>query len=344
MPKLSLSAPVAFLVFNRPQLTAQVWEAIRMARPAKLLIVADGPRADRAGEAERCAEVRAICEQVDWPCEVLRNYSERNLGCRRRVSSGLDWVFETVPEAIIVEDDCLPHPAFFPYCQELLTRYRDDERVMLIRGSHFAPAPPRTPYSYYFSRYPHIWGWASWRRVWRYYDVEMAQWPMLRDGGWLANMFRSPRLAAYWRDLFDRVSSHQIDTWDYQLFLAVFSQSGLAIAPRVNLVSNIGFGDEATHTFGNSPIAGLSVDEMPFPLSHPPLMVADRELDRLMEKLVFRRTPLWMRLDARAKALVRRMIGEDRYHRLKRRLKKRGEPGASGDVPPCAAVGQTPSV
>src|SRR5262245_27851901 len=139
-----INTPLAFLVFRRPQTTARVWEAIRQARPKTLLIVADGPRATHTGETELCAQVRAICDRVDWPCEVLRNYAETNLGCRQRVSSGLDWVFQTVEEAIILEDDCLPHPTLFSYCQELLERYRYDERVMLISGANVEPGPPRT--------------------------------------------------------------------------------------------------------------------------------------------------------------------------------------------------------
>lgn len=151
-----LTTPVAFLVFNRPDTTIRVFEEIRRARPPKLLVVADGARADRPGEAEKCAQVRAIVEQVDWECGVLKNYADDNMGCKRRISSGLDWVFANVEEAIILEDDCLPHPSFFRFCEELLRRYRDDERVMMISGDNFQFGKKRTDYSYYFSKYPHI--------------------------------------------------------------------------------------------------------------------------------------------------------------------------------------------
>ena len=152
-----LTTPVVFIIFNRPDTTAKVFEAIRQAKPPKLLVIADGARIDKPGEAEKCAAARAIINQVDWQCEVLTNYSNVNLGCRKRVSSGLDWVFEQVEEAIVLEDDCLPHPSFFQYCQELLEKYRDDERIMMISGDNFQFGNETTEYSYYFSRYGHCW-------------------------------------------------------------------------------------------------------------------------------------------------------------------------------------------
>ncbi|MGC1799486.1 MAG: hypothetical protein WA701_03795, partial [Solirubrobacterales bacterium] len=185
--------PVAMLIFNRPETTARVFERVREARPPKLLVVADGPRADRPGEAGRCREARAVVEAVDWPCELMTDYSEVNLGCGKRISSGLDWVFDSVEEAIVLEDDCLPHPSFFRFCEELLKRYRAEERVVHVSGDNFQSAGRAggavgrllrlagrswSP-SYYFSRYAHVWGWASWRRAWSDYDFEMTAW---RDG------------------------------------------------------------------------------------------------------------------------------------------------------------------
>ena len=152
------STPVAFIIFNRPDTTKRVFAEIAKARPPKLLVIADGPRADHPADVEKCAAVRAIIDGVDWDCEVLKNYSDVNLGCKRRVSSGLDWVFDTVEEAIILEDDCLPHPTFFRFCEEMLEKYRDDKRIAMISGDNLQFGRKRTGYSYYFSRYPHIWG------------------------------------------------------------------------------------------------------------------------------------------------------------------------------------------
>src|SRR5687767_13684909 len=163
--------PVALLVFNRPQATARVFEAVARARPPRLLVVADGPRADRPDDGELCHQTRAIIERVDWPCEVMKDYSDTNLGCRKRVSSGLDWVFSNVADAIILEDDCLPEPSFFPFCEELLERYRDDERVAMIRAGNFLEGRRVASTSYYFSRWFHIWGWATWARAWKHNDV-----------------------------------------------------------------------------------------------------------------------------------------------------------------------------
>lgn len=275
---MNLNTPVAFLIFNRPDETRQVFAEIARARPRRLLVVADGPR--RTEEAALCAETRAIVERVDWDCELLTNFSDVNLGCRRRVSSGLSWVFEQCEEAIVLEDDCLPHPSFFPFCEELLARYRDDERVSMICGNNFQRGRRRSAYSYYFSRHVTVWGWASWRRVWRHYDVEMRLWPELRETSWLRSLLVNPAAVEYWRETFDRTHAGEIDTWDYQLFFSWWAQNSLAITPEVNLISNIGFGPGATHTKDVlNTMAALPAEEIPLPLEHPPYLFLDREAD-----------------------------------------------------------------
>lgn len=264
-----MQTPVAFLVFNRPGVTERVFQAIRNARPSTLLVVADGPRPDRAGEAERCAAVRAIVDHVDWPCEVVRNYADVNLGCRKRVSSGIDWVFEQVEEAIILEDDCLPCPDFFPYCAELLDRYRHDERIMHISGSNLQLGRRRTSDSYYFSKYPLIWGWATWRRAWRHYDVDLASWPAVRQSEAFPGIFSGDLERDYYVRDFAAYHGGGPDTWDVQWTYACWCQGGLSITPEVNLISNIGFGADATHTTGDaSPVANLATGTV-VPLRHP---------------------------------------------------------------------------
>lgn len=180
-----LSTAIAFCIFNRPDRTQQVFQAIREAQPSQLLVIADGPRSGHPNDLEDCQITRSIIDQVDWDCEVLTNFSDINLGCRQRISSGLDWVFEQVEEAIILEDDCLPDPSFFPYCQELLERYRDTPEVMMISGNNFQFGHNPVEHSYYFSHYGHVWGWATWRRAWQKYDNSLAQWPQLRNTNWL---------------------------------------------------------------------------------------------------------------------------------------------------------------
>lgn len=277
---MGLKTPVAFLIFNRPDTTERVFREIAKARPEKLLVVADGPRPDRAGEAEKCASTRAIIERVDWDCEVLKNYSDVNLGCKKRVSSGLDWVFDTVEEAIILEDDCLPSPSFFTFCEELLERYRDDDRIMQICGSNFFKGWRRTEYSYYFSQYGPIWGWASWRRAWKFYDVEMKLWPEFREKRLFEDFCMNPEEAEQRQGIYDKVFSGEMDTWDYQWGFAKLANSGLSITPNANLISNIGFGADATHTSsGDNPFAALEVQKLDCPLRHPAFVLRDRPSD-----------------------------------------------------------------
>lgn len=275
-----MKTPIALIIFNRPENTARVLETIADARPEKLLIIADGPRPVEPGESEKCLAARAVVENVNWDCEVLRNYSDINLGCGRRPATGIDWVFENVERAIILEDDCLPHPTFFPFCEELLERYRDDERVMTISGNNFQYGAKSTSHSYYFSTYPHTWGWATWRRAWRLYDFQAQLWPPLRETSFLLDVLGDPDSVPYWRDIFDSLETRP-DVWDYQWIFTCWVQHALAILPNVNLVSNIGWGQNSTHTSAlDNPSANLATEAMAFPLDHPAGMVRNREADK----------------------------------------------------------------
>jgi hypothetical protein len=285
-----LQTAIAMLIFNRPETTARVFGEVRRARPPTLLVVADGPRSDRPGELERCAAAREIVEAVDWDCELFTNYADVNLGCRSRISSGLDWVFETVEEAIVLEDDCLPHPSFFRFCEELLGRYRDEERVMHISGDNFQFGRRRGGASYYFSRYPHVWGWASWASAWRNYDVEIGKWSGAEDKDAYLEPFADPRERLFWRWAWDGASSGAIDTWDLQWVFAGITRGSLSINPNVNLVSNIGFGDRSTHPGEDDHVVDtLPVGEITFPLKHPNAIERDVEADERTAELFFRK-------------------------------------------------------
>lgn len=274
-----LTTPIAFLIFNRPETTKRVFESIRAARPARLLIVADGPRPHREGEVEKVAATRQIVSQIDWPCEVATNFSETNLGCKQRVASGLTWAFQQSESLIILEDDCVPHPSFFGYCEQLLERYADDERVMMISGDNFQPAQ-RTPNSYYFSRWSHIWGWASWRRAWDHFDVEVASWPETKFDRELRSVFGCDAEYEHWCGVLDRQHAGEIDTWDFPWQYACWKQRGLTVLPETNLISNIGFGNDATHTTDSlSRLANLPTAEIG-PLRHPSEVAANEEADR----------------------------------------------------------------
>ncbi|BAQ65666.1 CmcI family methyltransferase [Geminocystis sp. NIES-3709] len=281
-----LTTAVAFFIFNRPETTARVFEVIREAKPTKLLVVADGARVDEGGEAEKCADARAIINQVDWECEILTNYSDVNLGCRKRIGSGLDWVFEQVEEAIVLEDDCLPHSTFFRYCQELLEKYRDDERIMMISGDNFQFGHKRTEYSYYFSRYGHIWGWATWRRAWIKNDQSMQLWPQLRDNHWLKDVLENDQAVTYWSRIFQLVYDG-FNTWDYIWLFTLWANNGLTILPNVNLVSNIGFSSGTHTTTQNNQIENLAVEALDFPLNHPSFIIRNTQADNFTEETIF---------------------------------------------------------
>ncbi len=268
-----LNTPVALMVFNRPGPTRLVFAAIAATRPVRLLVVADGPRADRQGERQLCDEVRKIVSAVDWPCKVETNFSEENLGCRRRVISGLDWVFSLAEDAIILEDDCLPDPTFFPYCAELLERYRDCEQIGIIGGFNPMQQSFPFPYSYYFTRMVHIWGWATWRRTWRKYDASLTAWPAIKQGKVLAQMWREPKSYKLWSGIFDRLHAGVgPDTWDYQLVYSLWTQNLLNVVPRRNLIQNIGFDKHATHTKSADPGLMIQAQNLNFPITHPPAM------------------------------------------------------------------------
>lgn len=282
-----LETPVVLTVFARPDTTARVMEAVRQARPPKLFVIADGPRPDREGEAEKCAATRAIAEQVDWDCELLTNYSDVNLGLKRRIAGGLDWVFEQVEEAIILEDDCVPHPSFFRFCQELLERYRNEPQVLTISGNNFQFGQQRGEGSYYFSRYPHIWGWATWRRAWKLYDLEMRQWPDAAPQDWSIQLPHATAVS-YWNYLFQK-TYEGLDSWAYALVFAAWMHQGLNIHPNQNLVSNLGVRGDATH--GDNGVgqvyANLPAEAMKFPLRHPYEMAMDVQADDFTESVLY---------------------------------------------------------
>jgi hypothetical protein len=243
------ATPILLLVFNRPETTAKVLESIRSVKPTRLFIAADGPRPSTISEAQKCAEARRVAQMVDWDCEVRTRFRDENLGCGLAVSGGINWFFENVMEGIILEDDCVPAESFYAFCQELLSFYRDDPRVMHISGNSHQHGRRRGTASYYISRYANMWGWATWRRAWKSYDFGL------------------------------RPAWELDDTWDTQWQLSIEKSHGLAIVPNVNLVQNIGFGSGATHTKGRERAASLAAAEVAFPLTHPASLAPDRAAD-----------------------------------------------------------------
>ncbi len=264
-----LSTPVVFLVYNRPALTEVVFEAIARAKPRTLLVVADGPRS--AEDVERCEAARAVLRKVDWNCNLLTNFAEANMGCRRRVASGLQWAFSQVEEAIILEDDCLPSQSFFPYCEQLLAYYRYSPRITSISGSNLGFDDPDRRASYRFTKFMNMWGWATWKRSIEIVDFEMTQWPVVRDSQPFRKILGNhDEWIELWKKQFDDTHSRALDTWDYPWILSNLLSGGLVVSPAINMIRNLGYGAEATHTTDpDSRLAKVCRGEMPFPLRHP---------------------------------------------------------------------------
>ena len=301
---------VLFLVFNRPDTPMMAFEAIRQARPPRLYVAADGPRPGRADDWVRCEHVRRIATSVDWPCELRTLFREGNVGCRMAVSGGIDWFFETEEEGIILEDDVVPDASFFPFCEVLLERYRADSTVMMISGNCFHRPDHRLEFSYFFSRYTYIWGWATWRRAWEHYDRDMTRWPSLRGTDFLRRLGGvQGSHVGYWSRIFQAVHSGEIDTWDYQWLFATMARGGLSISPSRNLAMNIGFSGDGTHTTDEAGAgARLPLEAMGFPLIHPGVVARDPDVDQWEDLHVFRLTlPLNQRARMGAKRRLTRL-------------------------------------
>ncbi len=286
--------PILMLVFNRPETTQEVFEAVRKVRPTHLYVAADGPRASRTEEVRLCVEVRAIFDTVDWPCTVVRLFRDGNLGCRNAVSSGITWFFEHVEAGIILEDDCLPAPDFFPYMADLLTRYKDDERVMHISGDNFLKNGRHATLqaSYYAGRISHIWGWGTWRRAWNHYNVDIPNLSQYLDGTKRFPFRSKLERQSFW-PLFLEVGQNGKDTWDFQWLFAVLEHNGLCLHPAANLVSNIGYGAAGTHAQDESHfLARLPTYSLPMPIRHPEVLKLDIAADDHVLHFVFYKSGL----------------------------------------------------
>ena len=270
--------PILFLIFNRPDTTREVFNAISVIKPLNLFVAGDGPR--NKEEENKVKNTRDILNQVNWQCEVKTLFRNENLGCKTAVSTAIDWFFQHNEMGIILEDDCLPNTSFFNYCRELLIKYRDDERIMQICGFN-AIDKVAIKESYYYSKFGTIWGWATWQRAWKYYDVKMKTWIETKTNK-LYKQYCDSRLEELWRvDIFDRVAEGLIDTWDYQWSYAKLMHNGLSIIPGINLVNNIGFGENATHTaYSKKQITVNPGTGINFPLIHPKVIERNKKLDK----------------------------------------------------------------
>jgi hypothetical protein len=284
-------APVLLTVFNRPSETRQALVRLKQVRPKKIFVAADGPRDGRVDDIALCDEVRRlVIEQIDWPTALLTDFSPHNLGLRRRITSAITWALKLEDRVIILEDDCIPNASFFEFCTELLDFYEADRRVGVITGDNFQPSGFECGATYYFSRYPHCWGWATWRRAWDLYDDQMGDWPELRRTDWLEKLFPDPLEALYWKKIFDDTHAGKIQTWDYQWTYANWRHGLLTATPSKNLVTNIGTGPCATNT-RDAEHNKHGQDSLPldFPLLHPRSVTRDKDADNYAQLHAFGR-------------------------------------------------------
>jgi hypothetical protein len=288
-----LSTAVLLIIFNRPEITAKVFNAIRSARPSRFYIAADGPRKDRLGEIQKCEEARRIATSIDWECEVHTLFREENLGCGKGPCTAITWFFEHETEGIILEDDCLPSPSFFSFCAELLERYRTDTRVMVIGGNNFEQTHLRDKeYSFRFSKHIYMWGWATWRRAWKLYDFHMNHYEEVRRRKYLDLSYNTIYERDFYQYVFGKMYKGDAQTssrtiWDYQWQFACKINSGLTIVPNKNLVSNLGFGPDGTNTLNPKGVGhDLIRETIEFPLRYPDFMMVDQSKDDLVFRFI----------------------------------------------------------
>ena len=302
-PPAPLQTAVLFLVFNRPDTTAQVFEAIRQAKPPRLYVAADGPRQGRAGEADLVAKVREIATAVNWHCEVKTLFREENLGCKYAVSGAITWFFEQEEQGIILEDDCLPSQSFFWFCEKLLELYKDDMRVGQISGFNLLGTFISGKDSYHFSNFGSIWGWASWRRAWIYYDLNMSTFPLVEKRESLkASIIKNSEYKKRMKD-FKATFDGKIDTWDFQWIYARLVNRFLIVIPKISLVQNIGFGDGATHTVDvKNKLSLVKKANIDFPLIHPEILMPEIVFEKKVHER--KKINLIKKITSRAKRIL----------------------------------------
>lgn len=288
MTEFTLTVPIVFFVFKRLDTAQRVFEKIRKVQPPRLYIVSDCARDYVEGEREKVEAVRTYIEQnIDWDCQIFKNYASVNMGCGRRISDGISWVFETEEEVIILEDDCVPDDTFFRYCQEMLAYYRNDSRILMIGGNNPIAQIFQTEHDYLFSHVPFLWGWATWKRAWNLYDYNIASWSQNKNNLMIRQAI--PVRKAYWfySAEFDAVyMGKRDDIWDYQFMYVGLINNMFGILPAKSLVQNIGFTEESTHTDKMPEWLNREISQATFPISHRKNVEWDREFDRKYMRLI----------------------------------------------------------
>ena len=282
-----INTPILFLIFNRPDTTKKVFNAIKKATPAKLYIASDGPREAKENEFKLCQESRSIINEIDWNCEVKILFRDKNLGCKIAVSSAIDWFFQHENEGIILEDDVLPCNDFFHFCESMLIKYRNDNRVVMVTGNNLLGGNVASN-EYYYSNFYSIWGWATWKRSWDTYDVNIINWPDPFIKNYLNHSF-SKKLSRYYETSFNLIKDNKIDTWDHQWTYNCIINSGFCITPRANLVTNIGVIGAHSPKLSENHFIPFGIIDIQN-LKHPKYKIADYESDNIFTKLKIKNT------------------------------------------------------
>ena len=305
----TLNSAILFLVFNRLDTTKQVFEAIRNTKPPRLYVASDGARARKENESKIVDNIREyIISNIDWDCEVKTLFRDTNVGCGPNVKSSIDWFFENEEMGIILEDDVVPVESFFSFSEELLIKYKDDIRVGMISGNNHI-GDDTFDESYTFSKYKGCWGWATWRRAWENMDFEMTWLESKSKDVIIKNMGYGKPSIEHWNNAIDSIRYNIVSAWDWQWYFSLASQNQLCIFPKYNLVSNIGFGEDATHTFGKAKKSFLSTKELDFPLVHPLYILSNSDYDKSFEeKKIKKSVSIKSILPKKIKRLIKKII------------------------------------
>lgn len=280
--------PVLIIAFNRPKITENLIKELKKIKPKEIFFAVDGPRKNNKEDKIKVKETQEVIKNIDWPCKVKKLIRTENKGCKYGPAEAIDWLFKNVDKGIILEDDCLPNKSFFKFCEQLLEKYKDDERIMHISGTNYNRNWKSNLDSYYFSKYPFIWGWATWRRAWNKYDIEMKNYEIFKKETYLKQIFPNKLEAMTIKKGFKTVYKTNFTAWDHQWLYTVISNNGLSIVPNENLITNIGMGADATHT--NTKLEekrSLPTKELKFPLKHPEFILQNKESDKYYFKWIF---------------------------------------------------------
>jgi hypothetical protein len=280
-----MKTPVVIIIYHRPQMTVKVIDSLREVKPSQIFVIADGPKDKQ--DVEKCKKTRDLIKSIDWKCEIHKNYSLKNLGLRKRVVTGLDWVFSKVDRAIILEDDLVIDKSFYDFCENTLEKYKNDSKIISISGNNFLFGRHKIKYSYFFSRHIYSWGWATWRRAWKLYDDTMSDWPLVKSKNILSDIFEEWIELTYWNRIFDLTFERKINSWAYAWTYTAFINNKLTIVPSINLVSNVGIGQGATHTLIKSRVLNIPIERIDFPLKHPRVIRQDKKSDSIIERTLY---------------------------------------------------------